>query len=162
MFRYSHRNPVKDNNIKRTTKIRKGNWKKFQELWEIINKKSEIIYNRIKEEELIQKISKGFNAESFHPIEKKVIRERYNSQTNEIEKFYGKSIEDASLFNDRNLTQYIHKFTKDEHLPLQFTVKLFSKLDKNYFYKDPHKAQDRLKALIILCLFLLRCFVFPP
>ena len=148
MFRNSHLNPVKDNNIKRTTKIRKGNWMKFQELWEMINKKSEIIYSRIKEEELIQKISKEFNAESFHPIEKKVIRERYNSQTNEIEKFYEKSIEDASLFNDRNLTQYIHKFTKDEHLPLQFTVRLFSKLDKNHFYKDPQKAQDRLKELI--------------
>ena len=149
IFSNNHQNIVKDNNKKpKLVKIRKTNWKHFKNLWEAINKKSNIVYKNINQQNLIELIATAFNQEPISPIKIKITQQKYNTQNNNIEYISEHIIGDQDYFKRQNLSQFITKFAKDENLPLVFVSQLFSQLDGQQFYNNPKVAQNLLKTLI--------------
>ncbi len=149
IFTDNRQGAVTDKNRKPTIiKVRKNQWRKFQNLWETINKKSRIVYQNIRQEELIDKISKEFNKTKIDQVKIKITKEIYDTQKNKVENISEDSEAGPSYFQGQKLNLFITKFAKDENLPLPFTVKLFRKLKLSQFYKDPKKSQAILKDMV--------------
>ncbi|EGK7522307.1 DEAD/DEAH box helicase family protein [Campylobacter lari] len=146
----THQQIINANKKKDKVKIRSNLAKDFKELWDIVNKKADMVYKNIKEKELIEAIIKEFNTLKIEKetlfYEKKV----FNAQENIIitqEKDILKEIDyKKSLYQD--IQNLLLNFSKDEKFPLQFLLKIYKKLDKTQFENSPKKAFSHLKNII--------------
>ncbi len=120
----------------------------FKQLWESINKKSAIIYKDIEEDYLISTIAEKFNDENIDPIKMRIITQEYDSQNDIIIEKKQENMGDIHFFQSASYQDFIHKFIKDEKLPMNFVIKLFNQLDFQKIKNNPKKAQSRLKNLI--------------
>ncbi|EAK5535623.1 DEAD/DEAH box helicase [Campylobacter lari] len=141
---------INANKENKKIKINSNLAKDFKELWDIINKKANIVYKNIKENELIETIAKEFNALK---IEKEILyyeKKVFNAQENTIitqEIDILKEIDyKASLYKD--IHNLFLNFCKNEKFPLQFLLKIYEKLNKTQFENSPKKAFDSLKNII--------------
>ncbi|MFY4690797.1 DEAD/DEAH box helicase family protein [Campylobacter jejuni] len=141
---------INANKENKKIKIKSNLAKDFKELWDNINKKANIVYKNIKEKELIETITKEFNALK---IEKEILyyeKKVFDAQENIIitEEFdILKEIDyKASLYKDIHNLFLI--FCKNEKFPLRFLLKIYEKLDKTKFENSPKKAFDSLKNII--------------
>jgi len=149
MFSANHTSNILDKNkgVKKV-KVRANQFKKFKELWEVVNKKSKIVYQDICEQSLISLIVKAFNEEPIDVEKIKIIKEIYNTKQNRIECVSEFTTAGEGYFNQQTLHEFITKFAKDENLPLTFVLSLFAKLNIQQFYNNPKKAKILLKTLI--------------
>ncbi|EAI5466535.1 DEAD/DEAH box helicase [Campylobacter lari] len=146
----THQQIINANKKKDKVKIRSNLAKDFKELWDIVNKKADMVYKNIKEKELIEAIIKEFNTLKIEKetlfYEKKV----FNAQENIIitqETDILKEIDyKKSLYQD--IQNLLLNFSKDEKFPLQFLLKIYKKLDKTQFENSPKKAFSHLKNII--------------
>ncbi len=131
-------------------KIRQNLAKEFKELWQTINAQSQLSYQNIQKNKLIESIVKAFN--ESHVMCEAIIFEskRYDAKTNQI------ITEPSSVLKVKNYANALQKeistllldFAKDESLPLKFTLELYNALNKEHFTNSPKKAFKLLKGII--------------
>jgi type III restriction enzyme len=140
---------VKDKNKpKQQVNIKQEHWDKFKELWEVINKKSKIIYNDINQDNLISVVAEEFNKQKINKTKILLTKQTYNTQNNIIENNKEEILGDVNYFNDNNLTNFIAKWSEDTKYPLNFVVKLFNNINLDNFYNSPKYASDLLKQIL--------------
>lgn len=141
---------INANQPQEKVKIRQNLAKEFKELWQTINAQSQLSYQNIQKNKLIESITKAFN-------ESQVVHEvitfeskRYDAKTNQI------ITESSSVLKVKNYANALQKeinallldFAKDESLPLKFTLELYNALNKEHFTNSPKKAFKLLKDII--------------
>lgn len=137
-------------------KIREEFWEEFQELWEIINKKSKITYHEIDENCIIQKVKEKLAKEEIEPINLILETKIYNTQTDSIEVEEHKKLGQAKFFQkEKNFESIIESFQNDEvlKLPLAFIIKLLNAIDLQKIQNDPKRAIYFIKESIKDALF---------
>jgi type III restriction enzyme len=145
--------PVENANKKHIkVKIRQDKLQEFKALWEAINRKSKLVYEEIKQDDLIIQIAKQFNQEKIDPIEIKLIEQTYNSQKNQIENKKETIISNkVNFFSSSHYHEFLNSFTQDKKLklPLKFVAELLTMIDIHKIKNNPKKAKERLKNIII-------------
>jgi type III restriction enzyme len=145
----SRKSMVVDNNKQREkVKIRQEQAKKFKELWEAINRKANIVYKDINEDQIIGQIVTNFNNESFAQIDTKVITKMYDPLKDKVITQEEQSLGKVDFFTKNKLENFIFEFSKKEKLPLRFITKLFSQLDLQKIKNNPSKATNFIKTQI--------------
>ncbi len=141
---------INANQSQEKVKIRQNLAKEFKELWQIINAQSQLSYQNIQKNKLIESIVKAFN-ESQVMCETIIFEsKRYDAKTNQI------ITEESSTLKEKNYANALQKeinallldFAKDERLPLKFTLELYNVLNKEHFTNSPKKAFKLLKGII--------------
>ncbi len=131
-------------------KIRQNLAKEFKELWQTINAQSQLSYQNIQKNKLIESIAKAFN--ESHVMHEAIIFEskRYDPQTNRIitEQSSTLKIRDYANALQKEINALLLDFAKDERLPLKFTLELYNALNKEHFTNSPKKAFKLLKGII--------------
>ncbi len=131
-------------------KIRQNLAKEFKELWQTINAQSQLSYQNIQKNKLIESIAKAFN--ESHVMCETIIFEskRYDPQTNRIitEQSSTLKIRDYANALQKEINMLLLDFAKDERLPLKFTLELYNALNKEHFTNSPKKAFKLLKGII--------------
>ncbi|GAA7406635.1 DEAD/DEAH box helicase family protein [Helicobacter pylori] len=131
-------------------KIRQNLAKEFKELWQTINAQSQLSYQNIQKNKLIESIVKAFN-ESHVSAEIIIFESKiYDPKTNEIK------TEQSSVLKTKNYANALQKeinmllldFAKDESLPLKFVLELYNALNKEHFTNSPKNAFKLLKNII--------------
>jgi type III restriction enzyme len=145
--------PVENANKKPVkVKIRQDKLEEFKALWEAINRKSKLVYEDIKQDDLIAHIAKQFNQENIDPTQIKLIEQTYNSHKNQIENNSETILSSqVRFFSSSQYHDFLNSFTQDKKLklPLRFIAELLSKLDIDKIKNNPKKAKERLKNIII-------------
>lgn len=136
----------KDNKIK----IKSNLATEFKELWDIINKKADIVYKNLQEQELINKIAQIFNSLN---IKEESIFYEIKKFDKDIDKIITEEIKELQTINYKstlyqNIQNLFLNFCKDERLPLKFALNIYEKLDKTKFENSPKKAFSSLKNII--------------
>ncbi len=141
---------IVENGNKTTSKvsIKKDKLELFKELWETINRKSKIVYANIQEDSIIDDIAKTFNAESITPIYTRFEVKEYNAHLNRVENKITENKDKIQFLQDKRYKEFVLEFIKKEHLPLDFVIKLFNKLDKQKLYNNPTQSKTLLKQFI--------------
>jgi type III restriction enzyme len=129
-------------------KIRGEKLVEFQELWESINKKANIVYRDIDEENLINEIGDKFNDEVISRVEVTQEVKEYNAKEDKIDFRAIKVLEQRDFFKDKNYQDYIFDFTKSEKLPLAFVLRVFERLKKESISNNPKEAKRLLAEII--------------
>ena len=146
----SRRSVIDKNRNPRMVRILDAPWKKFKALWESINKKADLVYRDIREEDLINGISGKFNKIPIPPVKQGYRKEIYNPQNGRIEliKDERNNRNLSPFFSRHDLSDYIRKIAEAEGFPLSFTVRLFGKLDIQKFRNNPEKARQSLLYIL--------------
>ncbi|WP_120885241.1 DEAD/DEAH box helicase family protein [Helicobacter pylori] len=141
---------INANQSQEKVKIRQNLAKEFKELWQTINVQSQLSYQNIQKNKLIESIAKAFN--ESHVMREIITFEskRYDAKTNQI------ITEESSVLKEKNYANALQKeinallfdFAKDERLPLKFTLELYNALNKEHFTNSPKKAFKLLKGII--------------
>lgn len=135
-----------DNKVKIRTHLAKG----FKELWEKINKKAQIIYQNINEQNIIDEVALAFNALNIEKERVYYERKLFDAKQNSIITEEIKTLEEIdykkSLYQE--IQNLLLNFSKDEKFPLVFFLKIYEKLDKTKFENSPKKAFNSLKNII--------------
>lgn len=122
----------------------------FKELWDKINKKAQIIYQNIKEQNIINEVALAFNTLNIEKERVYYQRKLFDAQQNSIITEEIKTIEEIdykkSLYQE--IQNLLLNFSKDEKFTLQFLLKIYAKLDKTKFENSPKKAFNGLKNII--------------
>ncbi|RVY32332.1 DEAD/DEAH box helicase family protein [Helicobacter pylori] len=141
---------INANQSQEKVKIRQNLAKEFKELWQTINAQSQLSYQNIQKNKLIESIAKAFN--ESHVMHEAIIFEskRYDPQTNRIitEQSSTLKIRDYANALQKEINALLLDFAKDEHLPLKFTLELYNALNKEHFTNSPKKAFKLLKGII--------------
>lgn len=127
----------------------------FKQLWETINRKSTIVYQKIQQDNLIKAITKQFNQQTIDPIQIKKIEQVYHSHSNQIEKKQEIILSNqVNFFTSNQYQKFINYLTKDEKLklPLVFITRLLNQLDIQTIKNNPKKAKECLKNIIMNCI----------
>ncbi|WP_120829422.1 DEAD/DEAH box helicase family protein [Helicobacter pylori] len=131
-------------------KIRQNLAKEFKELWQTINVQSQLSYQNIQKNKLIESIVKAFN--ESHVMCEAIIFEskRYDAKTNKIITEQSNTLKIKNYANDlqKEINALLLDFAKDERLPLKFTLELYNALNKEHFTNSPKKAFKLLKDII--------------
>ncbi len=142
---------INANQTQEKVKIRQNLAKEFKELWQTINAQSHISYQNIQKTKLIESIAKAFNESHVSAEIIKFESKRYDPKTNKII-----TEESSSVLKAKNYANALQKeisalfldFSKDESLPLKFTLELYNALNKEHFTNSPKKAFKLLKGII--------------
>lgn len=132
---------------RKLVKIKLDQWSKFKELWEVINKKSEMYYKDIDEDEIIKNIVKRFDEVSIDKVSIKIKRSKFNSEKNRVEEAE-EILGNVDYFKQRPLQTFIMNLTTDMEQPLRFMLKLFNSLDTDKIRNNPDRARSILKDII--------------
>ena len=145
-----NRNQVVDGNKKsKTIKIKPEHWEKFQKLWEMINKKSKIVYQNIQEDKIIEKVAKEFNEAKIDSIRSSIKTQTLNTQENRIENNKEESREPVNYFKKKPFGgDWIKELAKEERLPLTFILKLFQKIDTKKIEVNRKKSKEILIGIL--------------
>ncbi|MGL2564697.1 DEAD/DEAH box helicase family protein [Helicobacter pylori] len=131
-------------------KIRQNLAKEFKELWQTINAQSQLSYQNIQKNKLIESIVKAFN--ESHVMCEAITFEskRYDPQTNRIITEQSNTLKVKNYANalQKEISALLLDFAKDECLPLKFTLELYNALNKEHFTNSPKKAFKLLKGII--------------
>jgi len=149
LFDNNHEEYVENGNIqKEKIKIRPEKMNEFKELWETINKKSIIVYKDLNEEELINSISAAFNKLKINEVSIKYLSQEYDAENNIIINKNVSSLGKIDFFKNQDYSSFIYELIKNEKLPLDFTIKLFNKININNIKNNPKEAKNKLVEII--------------
>ena len=146
----THEQIINAKNRDNKVKIRTHLAKDFKELWEKINKKAQIIYQNINEQNIIDEVALAFNALNIEKERVYYERKLFDAKQNSIITEEIKTLEEIdykkSLYQE--IQNLLLNFSKDEKFPLVFFLKIYEKLDKTKFENSPKKAFNSLKNII--------------
>lgn len=146
----THEQIINAKNQDNKVKIRTHLAKDFKELWEKINKKAQIIYQNINEQNIIDEVTLAFNALNIEKERVYYERKLFDAKQNSIITEEIKTLEEIdykkSLYQE--IQNLLLNFSKDEKFPLVFFLKIYEKLDKTKFENSPKKAFNSLKNII--------------
>ena len=146
----THEQIINAKNRDNKVKIRTHLAKDFKELWEKINKKAQIIYQNINEQNIIDEVILAFNALNIEKERVYYERKLFDAKQNSIITEEIKTLEEIdykkSLYQE--IQNLLLNFSKDEKFPLVFLLKIYEKLDKTKFENSPKKAFNSLKNII--------------
>ncbi|GAA8601315.1 DEAD/DEAH box helicase family protein [Helicobacter pylori] len=146
----THEQIINAKNQDNKVKIRTHLAKDFKELWEKINKKAQIIYQNINEQNIIDEVTLAFNALNIEKERVYYERKLFDAKQNSIITEEIKTLEEIdykkSLYQE--IQNLLLNFSKDEKFPLVFLLKIYEKLDKTKFENSPKKAFNSLKNII--------------
>ncbi|SUW98163.1 DEAD/DEAH box helicase [Campylobacter jejuni subsp. doylei] len=146
----THEQIINAKNQDNKVKIRTHLAKDFKELWEKINKKAQIIYQNINEQNIIDEVTLAFNALNIEKERVYYERKLFDAKQNSIITEKIKTLEEIdykkSLYQE--IQNLLLNFSKDEKFPLVFLLKIYEKLDKTKFENSPKKAFNSLKNII--------------
>ncbi|EHN2853906.1 DEAD/DEAH box helicase, partial [Campylobacter jejuni] len=146
----THEQIINAKNQDNKVKIRTHLAKDFKELWEKINKKAQIIYQNINEQNIIDEVILAFNALNIEKERVYYERKLFDAKQNSIITEEIKTLEEIdykkSLYQE--IQNLLLNFSKDEKFPLVFLLKIYEKLDKTKFENSPKKAFNSLKNII--------------
>lgn len=146
----THEQIINAKNRDNKVKIRTHLAKDFKELWEKINKKAQIIYQNINEQNIIDEVTLAFNALNIEKERVYYERKLFDAKQNSIITEEIKTLEEIdykkSLYQE--IQNLLLNFSKDEKFPLVFLLKIYEKLDKTKFENSPKKAFNSLKNII--------------
>ncbi|EAH5183198.1 DEAD/DEAH box helicase [Campylobacter jejuni] len=146
----THKQIIDAKNQDNKVKIRTHLAKDFKELWEKINKKAQIIYQNINEQNIIDEVILAFNALNIEKERMYYERKLFDAKQNSIITEEIKTLEEIdykkSLYQE--IQNLLLNFSKDEKFPLVFLLKIYEKLDKTKFENSPKKAFNSLKNII--------------
>lgn len=146
----THEQIINAKNRDNKVKIRTHLAKDFKELWEKINKKAQIIYQNINEQNIIDEVTLAFNALNIEKERVYYERKLFDAKQNSIITEKIKTLEEIdykkSLYQE--IQNLLLNFSKDEKFPLVFLLKIYEKLDKTKFENSPKKAFNSLKNII--------------
>ncbi|GAA8821049.1 DEAD/DEAH box helicase family protein [Helicobacter pylori] len=141
---------INANQSQEKVKIRQNLAKEFKELWQTINAQSQLSYQNIQKNKLIESIAKAFN--ESHVGAEAIIFEskRYDPKTNRIITESSSALKTKNYANAllKEINALLLNFAKDERLPLKFTLELYNALNKEHFTNSPKKAFKLLKGII--------------
>lgn len=140
------------NKPKQKVIIRQDKLNKFKALWESINRKSHVIYQKLNQEKLIGDITTVFNQLTITTKQSYFKQERLNPETNEVERTDSIPVEsDQIIFTATDYLNFIQEVTQESKLPLPFTfgIKLLTLLDKTKIQADRSKAKRELNKIIV-------------
>ncbi|MGL2669989.1 DEAD/DEAH box helicase family protein [Helicobacter pylori] len=141
---------INANQSQEKVKIRQNLAKEFKELWQTINAQSQLSYQNIQKNKLIESIAKAFN-ESCVMCEAIIFEsKRYDPETNRIITEQSSTLKIKNYANalQKEINALLLDFAKDERLPLKFTLELYNALNKEHFTNSPKKAFKLLKGII--------------
>ncbi|WRF26099.1 DEAD/DEAH box helicase family protein [Helicobacter pylori] len=145
-----HDQVINANQSQEKVKIRQNLAKEFKELWQTINAQSQLSYQNIQKNKLIESIAKAFN--ESHVMCEAIIFEskRYDAKTNQIITEQSNTLKVKNYANalQKEINALLLDFAKDERLPLKFTLELYNALNKEHFTNSPKKAFKLLKGII--------------
>ncbi|EJW7552096.1 DEAD/DEAH box helicase, partial [Campylobacter jejuni] len=145
----THEQIINAKNQDNKVKIRTHLAKDFKELWEKINKKAQIIYQNINEQNIIDEVILAFNALNIEKERVYYERKLFDAKQNSIITEEIKTLEEIdykkSLYQE--IQNLLLNFSKDEKFPLVFLLKIYEKLDKTKFENSPKKAFNSLKNI---------------
>ncbi|EAL9228185.1 DEAD/DEAH box helicase, partial [Campylobacter jejuni] len=131
----THEQIINAKNQDNKVKIRTHLAKDFKELWEKINKKAQIIYQNINEQNIIDEVILAFNALNIEKERVYYERKLFDAKQNSIITEEIKTLEEIdykkSLYQE--IQNLLLNFSKDEKFPLVFLLKIYEKLDKTKF-----------------------------
>lgn len=139
---------------KQTVNVRKYLYQDFQELWQLINKKSKIFYANIQEENLINSIIQNFSQLTIAPIKIMVKKQLFNAKANIIEEISSVELGNKEFFKKyADFMNFILSISKAEKLPFHFVLKLCNKMIENDQAKEniinnPKLAEKELINII--------------
>ncbi|EAI5035867.1 DEAD/DEAH box helicase [Campylobacter jejuni] len=146
----THKQIIDAKNQDNKVKIRTHLAKDFKELWEKINKKAQIIYQNINEQNIIDEVILAFNALNIEKERVYYERKLFDAKQNSIITEEIKTLEEIdykkSLYQE--IQNLLLNFSKDEKFPLVFLLKIYEKLDKTKFENSTKKAFNSLKNII--------------
>ncbi|ECO9874417.1 DEAD/DEAH box helicase [Campylobacter jejuni] len=146
----THKQIIDAKNQDNKVKIRTHLAKDFKELWEKINKKAQIIYQNINEQNIIDEVILAFNTLNIEKERVYYERKLFDAKQNSIITEEIKTLEEIdykkSLYQE--IQNLLLNFSKDEKFPLVFLLKIYEKLDKTKFENSPKKAFNSLKNII--------------
>ncbi|EDN2480000.1 DEAD/DEAH box helicase [Campylobacter jejuni] len=146
----THKQIIDAKNQDNKVKIRTHLAKDFKELWEKINKKAQIIYQNINEQNIIDEVILAFNALNIEKERVYYERKLFDAKQNSIITEEIKTLEEIdykkSLYQE--IQNLLLNFSKVEKFPLVFLLKIYEKLDKTKFENSPKKAFNSLKNII--------------
>ncbi|ENY6719261.1 DEAD/DEAH box helicase family protein [Campylobacter jejuni] len=146
----THEQIINAKNQDNKVKIRTHLAKDFKELWEKINKKAQIIYQNINEQNIIDEVTLAFNALNIEKERVYYERKLFDAKQNSIITEEIKTLEEIdykkSLYQE--IQNLLLNFSKDEKFALVFLLKIYEKLDKTKFENSPKKAFNSLKNII--------------
>ena len=128
--------------------IRANRFKEFEELWNTITRKAEILYGKIDEDDLVNAVNGEFQTENIDKTQMVMTTEAYDHDLNGIKAKGIKKLGDIDFSGDGGYAGFILKFAKNENLPIIFVSKLFGKLDRQKIGNDPAKAYSRLREIV--------------
>ncbi len=109
-------------------KIRQNLAKEFKELWQIINAQSQLSYQNIQKNKLIESIAKAFNESQVTHEVITFESKRYDAKTNQIITEQSNTLKIKNYANalQKEISALLLDFAKDERLPLKFTLELYN------------------------------------
>lgn len=134
--------------------IRQDQMNEFKELWKTITRKAKVVYRDIREDKLIDAISKKFNLEKINKVHVKKRVDVYDhekGERGEIEAEEDKILDAIDFFNEeKSYGRFIFNFARrtKHQLPLPFVIRLFAKLDTSNIKNDPKRAEQILSKII--------------
>nr|BAJ52738.1 type III restriction enzyme R protein [Campylobacter lari] len=144
-----HQQIINANKNKNEIKIKTNLAKEFKELWDTINKKANIVYKNLCEQELIGKIVQIFNTTNIEKENTFYEIKKFDKTMDGIITEFKKAEQinyKATLYQD--IQNLLLSFCKDEKLPLKFVLSIYKKLDKTKFEISPKKAFKNLTIII--------------
>jgi type III restriction enzyme len=148
----NHHQIENKNKLKPVVNIKKDLYQSFKSLWEVINKKAQIVYSNINEELLIKNIIEEFTKIHIDPIKITITKQSLNPQENRIENEDIITLGNRDFFkNFNNFKDFIFSIAKQEKLPIKFIFKIFNELkakDKEKISNNPKKAKEELIKII--------------
>lgn len=132
--------------------IRQKYLSEFKELWETITRKAKIIYKDIREDGLIESVSKKFNKEEIPKVSIKRSEHTLHHEEGEwgeIEAKADKVLGMVDFFRDADsFSRFIFDFARKSRLPLPFVMRLFARLKRSNIENDPRTAERLLSRII--------------
>ena len=130
-------------------KIKPNEWHKFKEMWETINKKAEIVYKDICDNDILNQVVTTFRSEEIYPDGSKTIAYKYDCEINQLIISGENRSSDTKFFMRRSIGEYAHEFSKNEKIPLRFALDLFNELSKENliekFKTNPSQSGNCIK-----------------
>ena len=134
--------------------IRPAKYAQFKQLWEKINTQAKIVYRGFTDDVIINDIAQRFNKLTIAPKQITITTEKYNIEKNIIEPVSENSIGSHTYFKTADYHDFIEHISQMfhmdtcKHIPIDFVIKLFNKLNKTHIANDPQRAKRELKTII--------------
>ncbi|MBC6497870.1 MAG: DEAD/DEAH box helicase family protein [Alphaproteobacteria bacterium GM7ARS4] len=128
--------------------IRHNKAQELKDLWHAITREARIVYENIKDEDIINSVRDDFANETIDPVYIHVKTKRYDHMQDKIIPEDTKTLGIRDFWQVGGYERFLYRFAEKEKLPLPFVCRLFHALPKDKIKNHPSRAYTMLKQLV--------------